>query len=57
MAKSKDNIATVQVTNTGQIIVTIPRALGVALELKKGTEMEWVIRKEGLLLRWPKELI
>jgi hypothetical protein len=57
MAKSKDNIATVQVTNTGQIIVTIPRALGAALELKKGTEMEWVIRKDGLLLRWPKELI
>lgn len=57
MAKSKDNIATVQVTNTGQIIVTIPRALGAALELKKGTEMEWVIRKDGLLLRWPKGLI
>lgn len=57
MAKSKDNIATVQVTKSGQMTVTIPRALGAALELTKGTELVWVIRKEGLLLRWPKGLI
>ena len=56
MAKSKDNIATVQITNTGQILITIPRAIGTALELDKGMKMEWVIRKDGLLLRWPKEL-
>lgn len=57
MAKSKNNITTVQVTKTGQMVVTIPRSLGAALELKKGTELEWVIRKEGLLLKWPKGLI
>ena len=56
MAKSKDNIATVQITNTGQFLITIPRAIGTALELDKGMKMEWVIRKDGLLLRWPKEL-
>jgi bifunctional DNA-binding transcriptional regulator/antitoxin component of YhaV-PrlF toxin-antitoxin module len=56
MAKSKDNIATVQVTNTGQFLITIPRAIGSALELNKGCKMEWVIRKDGLLLRWPGEL-
>jgi bifunctional DNA-binding transcriptional regulator/antitoxin component of YhaV-PrlF toxin-antitoxin module len=56
MAKSKDNIATVQVTNTGQFLITIPRAIGSALELNKGRKMEWVIRKDGLLLRWPGEL-
>lgn len=53
MAKSKDNIATVQITNTGQFLITIPRAIGSALELSKGCKMEWVIRKDGLLLRWP----
>ena len=53
MAKSKDNIATVQITNTGQFLITIPRAIGSALELDKGMKMEWVIRKNGLLLRWP----
>ena len=36
MAKSKDNIATVQITNTGQFLITIPRAIGTALELDKG---------------------
>lgn len=56
MAKSKDNIATVQITNTGQFLITIPRAIGTALELDKGMKMEWVIQKDGLLLRWPKEL-
>ena len=56
MAKSKDNIATVQITNTGQFLITIPRAIGTALELDKGMKMEWIIRKDGLLLRWPKEL-
>ncbi len=56
MAKSKDNIATVQITNTGQFLITIPRAIGSALELNKGCKMEWVIRKDGLLLRWPGEL-
>ena len=56
MAKSKDNIATVQITNTGQFLITIPRAIGSALELDKGMKMEWVIRKDGLLLRWPKGL-
>lgn len=56
MAKSKDNIATVQITNTGQFIITIPRAIGSALELDKGMKMEWVIRKDGLLLRWPRGL-
>jgi len=56
MAKSKDNIATVQITNTGQFLITIPRAIGSALELGKGCKMEWVIRKDGLLLRWPGEL-
>lgn len=56
MAKSKDNIATVQITNTGQFLITIPRAIGSALELNKGRKMEWVIRKDGLLLRWPGEL-
>ena len=54
MAKSKENIATVQVTNVGQILITIPRAIGQALELKKGMRMEWIIRQEGLLLRWQK---
>ena len=54
MAKGKDNQATIQVTKTGQYLITIPRAIGGALELKKGTKMEWVIRKEGLLLKWPK---
>ena len=52
MAKSKDNVATVQITNTGQFLITIPRAIGSALELDKGMKMEWVIRKNGLLLRW-----
>jgi bifunctional DNA-binding transcriptional regulator/antitoxin component of YhaV-PrlF toxin-antitoxin module len=56
MPKSKDNIVTVQITNTGQFLITIPRAIGSALELNKGMKMEWVIRKDGLLLRWPKEL-
>lgn len=56
MAKSKENIATVQITNTGQFLITIPRAIGSALELDKGMKMEWVIRKNGLLLRWPGEL-
>ncbi len=56
MPKSKDNIVTVQITNTGQFLITIPRAIGSALELDKGMKMEWVIRKDGLLLRWPKEL-
>lgn len=51
MAKSKENIATVQVTNTGQYLVTIPRAIALALELQKGQKMEWVIKKEGILLR------
>lgn len=55
MARSKDNIATVQITNTGQFLITIPRAIGSALELDKGMKMEWVIRKDGLLLRWQKE--
>ena len=36
MAKSKENVATVQITNAGQFIITIPRAIGSALELKKG---------------------
>lgn len=53
MAKSRDSIATVQITNTGQFLITIPRAIGSALELNKGMKMEWVIRKDGLLLRWP----
>lgn len=57
MAKSKENVATVQMTNAGQFIITIPRAIGSALELEKGMKMEWVIRKDGLLLRWPKELV
>lgn len=56
MAKSKDNIATVQITNTGQFLITIPRAIGTALELDKGMKMEWIIRKDGLLLRWPRGL-
>lgn len=56
MAKSKDNIASVQITNTGQFLITIPRAIGSALELDKGMKMEWVIRKDGLLLRLPKGL-
>lgn len=56
MPKSKDNIVTVQITNTGQFLITIPRAIGSALELDKGMKMEWVIRKDGLLLKWPKEL-
>lgn len=56
MAKSKDNIATVQITNTGQFLITIPRAIGSALELSKGSKMEWVIRKDGLLLRWQRGL-
>jgi len=56
MAKSKDNIATIQITNTGQFLITIPRAIGSALELNKGCKMEWVIRKDGLLLRWSGEL-
>ncbi|MGC8630691.1 MAG: AbrB/MazE/SpoVT family DNA-binding domain-containing protein [Thermoplasmata archaeon] len=52
MAKSKDNIATVQITNNGQVLVTIPRAIASALELSRGSKMEWIIRKDGLLLRW-----
>ena len=56
MPKSKDNIVTIQITNTGQFLITIPRAIGSALELDKGMKMEWVIRKDGLLLKWPKEL-
>lgn len=57
MAKSKHNTVTVQITNTGQFLITIPRAIASALELKKGMKMEWVIRKDGLLLRWPGGLI
>ena len=56
MAKSKDNIASVQITNTGQFLITIPRAIATALELDKGMKMEWIIRKDGLLLRWPRGL-
>ena len=53
MAKSGDNVSTIQITNTGQYLVTIPRALGSALELEKGMKMEWVIKKDGILLRRP----
>jgi len=51
MAKGKDNEATIQVTNTGQYLITIPRAIGSALELEKGMKMEWLIKKDGLLLQ------
>jgi len=57
MPKSKENIATIQITNAGQYLITIPRAIAAALELRKGTKMEWIIRKDGLLLKWPEGLI
>jgi len=54
MGKGKENEVTVQITNTGQFLITIPKAIAFALELEKGMKMEWMIRKEGLLLRHSK---
>ena len=56
MARGKNNSARIQVTSAGQIIVTIPRAIATALALTKGMRMEWVIKKDGLLLQLPSEL-
>lgn len=54
MGRGKENEVTVQITNTGQFLITIPKAIAFALELDKGMKMEWMIRKEGLLLRHSK---
>ena len=53
MARGKQNQAKIQITNTGQYLITIPKAIAMAMELEKGDKMEWVIRKEGLMLKWP----
>jgi bifunctional DNA-binding transcriptional regulator/antitoxin component of YhaV-PrlF toxin-antitoxin module len=54
MGRGKENEVTVQITNTGQFLITIPKAIAFGLELDKGMKMEWMIRKEGLLLRHSK---
>ena len=51
MARGKDNIATIHVTPAGQLIITIPRAIGAALSLGKGVKMAWIIEKNGLLCK------
>ena len=51
MAKGKENIVRVQVTNTGQYLITLPRALAGALELNKGDEVLWIHHLEGLILK------
>ena len=54
MAKGRENIVRIQVTNTGQYLITLPRALAGALELNKGDEALWIHHPEGLILKKPK---
>ena len=51
MSKGKENIVRVQVTKTGQYLITLPRALAGALELNKGDEALWVHHPDGLILK------
>lgn len=37
--------------NKGQLRVTIPKALAVALDIKKGDKVQWTIVERDLLLR------
>ena len=51
MAKGKENVVRVQVTRTGQYLITMPRALAAALELNKGDEALWIHHPDGLILK------
>ena len=51
MSKGKENIVRVQVTKSGQYMITLPRALAGALELNKGDKALWVHHPEGLILK------
>jgi antitoxin component of MazEF toxin-antitoxin module len=44
------NIVRVQQHPTGQLTVTLPRALAVALRIRKGDEMEWLLEDGRLVL-------
>jgi bifunctional DNA-binding transcriptional regulator/antitoxin component of YhaV-PrlF toxin-antitoxin module len=37
--------------NKGQLRVTIPKALAVALDIKKGDKVRWIIDRGDLILR------
>ena len=45
--KSKVNI----IDKTGQYVVTIPRAIGQGMRLKKGDYLEWIIDRGDIMVR------
>ncbi len=46
----------VQETNRGQKILNIPKVLASLFNIKKGTECEWELNKNELMLRVPNKL-
>ena len=45
------NIVRIQRFPQGQFMVTIPRALAMALDIEKGDEAEWKVRDGDLVLK------
>jgi|AntAceMinimDraft_18_1070375.scaffolds.fasta_scaffold105150_3 bifunctional DNA-binding transcriptional regulator/antitoxin component of YhaV-PrlF toxin-antitoxin module len=45
------NISKINTLNTGQVLITMPKAIAHALKLKKGDQIEWLFDKGDLIVR------
>lgn len=51
MMNKTQNKSIIQVPKSGQVVVTVPRAIAQAMRLKKRDEVEWIFDRGDVVVR------